>query len=91
MNIHALRGRLDELAVDVGRARRLVERDSSLAWTLDRIAGHVASIIGTVEPSAGELVAWTAPDDDQAVAEAIRIVDARSRRLRAQLGYREAA
>lgn len=91
MNVDALRQRLDELAVDVGRIRQRVAPETSLGWTLDRIARHIESLVLMVEPSAGEIAAIWAPGDDEAIHEAIRIVDARSRRLRERLGYRATA
>ena len=86
-----LRARIDELAAEVGRLRRRAEPESSLAHLADRLVGHVESLAAMVEPSAAELVAWTAPGDDEAVIEALRIVDDRRARLRVRLGYREAA
>lgn len=86
-----LRARVDELATEVARLRRYAEPETSLAFLADRMSGHVESLAAMLEPSAGELVAWTAPGDDEAVREALRIVDERRARLRARLGYREAA
>ena len=86
MDVSVLRARLDDLAEDVGRVRRRVEPETSLAWTLNRIAGHIQSVVLMVEPCAAEIAAWT-PEDEQAVEEAIREVDAKHRRLRERLGY----
>lgn len=86
----AFRARLDELAADVGRLRRRVEPDSSLAFLADRIARHVESLHLLTTPSAGEIVSTTYPGDDETVEEAIRLVDARSARLRGLLGSKAA-
>lgn len=84
MNARALRLRVDELAVDVGRLRRHAQPEST--HHLDRVAGHVAATHGMVNPSAAELVAWTAPGDEDAIAEALRVVDEEWLTLRGQLG-----
>lgn len=78
---HQLRVRIDDLADDVGRLRRRLEPESSAAHLGDRIACHVHAIAGYVHPTAGELAASYAPGQDDAVTEAIRIVDARYRSL----------
>jgi hypothetical protein len=84
VNDRALRLRLDELADDVGRLRRRFASNEN-AWTgdyiADRIAGHVESLVLMVEPSAAEIACCWAPGDDEAVDEAIRIVDERWDRL----------
>ncbi len=77
-----LSGLCEEAAVYVGRLRRRLEPDTSAAHIADRLAEIIESLAVLVEPSAGELVAWTAPGDEDAVAEALRIVDARQRHLR---------
>lgn len=89
--MNALRSRLDELAGDVGRLRQRLEPDTSLAHTADRIAGHVEALVLMVEPSAAEIAGVWAPGDDQAIGEAVRLVDNRHARLRHALGYRRAA
>lgn len=90
MHHTALHNRLTELATDVGHLKRCVPEGSSLEWRTERIAGHVEACIGMLEPSAAELAAWHAPGDDEAVTEAIRIVDARYRSLQQRLGSRPA-
>jgi hypothetical protein len=86
----ALTTRVWDLAGDVGRLRRRVEPDSSLAYLCDRIAGHVESLHCILTPSAGELVAFTAPGDEDAIAEALRVVDDRWHRLQSRLGRKAA-
>lgn len=85
----ALRNRIDELADDVGRLRRRFNSNPD-AWTgvyiADRIAQHVQAVHQLLEPTAAELAATTAPGDPEAVNEAIRIVDERSRKLGGRLG-----
>ncbi len=87
MDVAVLRRRLDELADDVGRARRWVDPETSLAWRLTRIAEHIESVVLMVEPSAAEIARMWSPADDQAVDEAIRVVGQKQRRLRERLGY----
>jgi hypothetical protein len=53
---------------------------------IDRIASHVEALALMLEPTAAQLAAWWAPGQEEAILEAIRIVDARSRRLRELLG-----
>lgn len=81
--------RLEELAADVGRLRRRFASNED-AWTgsyiADRIAGNVEALHCIITPSAGELVAWTAPGDEEAVEEAVRLVDEWWRQLRSRLG-----
>lgn len=84
----ALRLRLPELAGEIGRARLRVERDSSLAWTLDRIAGHVEALAWLLlEPTASEIVACTYPGDPECVDAALEHVDRRRAYWRGLLGY----
>jgi hypothetical protein len=80
-----LNTRIDALADDVGRLRRRVEPGSSLEHLAERLAGHVETLHLIVTPSAGELVAWHAPGDEEAIGEAIRIVDERWKRLQERL------
>jgi hypothetical protein len=89
---HVLRLRIDELAGDVGRLRRRFSSngDELSAHLADRIASHVEALHGIVMPSAGELVAWTAPGDEEAVEEALRLVDEWWRRLEHRLGKKTA-
>jgi hypothetical protein len=74
--------RLNELAADIGRLRRRYGPDH----ILERAACHVQTLSLMIEPTAGELVAWTAPGDSDAVIEAIKIKDDRHRRLLFLLG-----
>jgi hypothetical protein len=93
VNEHVLRLRIAELAADVGRLRRRFasnENGWTSAYIADRMAGHVEALHCLATPSAAELVAWTAPGDEDAIDEAIQIVDERWRRLRSLL-HREAA
>jgi hypothetical protein len=80
-----LNTRIDALADDVGRLRRRIEPGSSLEHLADRLVGHVETLHLIVTPSAGELVMWTAPGDEEAIGEAIRIVDERWKRLQERL------
>jgi hypothetical protein len=84
----ALRGHICELAADVGRLRRRLEPDSSLAQLADRIAGRILILDLLATPTAAELAATTAPGDDEALTEAIRIVDQRKLYLHSLLGAR---
>jgi len=86
VNAPALASRIDLLAADVGRLRRRVDPESSLVHLADRLASHIEALYVMVEPTAGELVAWTSPGDEQAAAAAIAHVDARWNRLRGVLG-----
>lgn len=89
MHHAALHNRLTELATDIGHLRRCVPEGSSLEWRTERIASHVEACIGMLEPTAAELARYWAPGCDQAVTEAIRIVDARYRSLQQRLGSRQ--
>lgn len=86
-----LRNRLDQLADDVGRLQRRVDPESSLHHVVALVACHVEALYGFVDPTAAELAAWTAPGDDQAVLEALRLVDVRTESLRHRLGIKAAA
>lgn len=78
-----LRGRINELAADIGRLRKRLD---ALTLTAEQIANHVETIAGFLEPTAAELANWHAPGDPIAIDEAIRIVDERANRLQKQLG-----
>jgi hypothetical protein len=82
---HALHNRLNELATDTGRLKRRLDPASGAYWISERIADHIEAITSMVEPTAAELAAWTAPGQDEAIAEAIAIVDARYRSLQQRL------
>lgn len=80
--------RVLELADDVGRFRRRLE---SLSFLAEEIARHVEVLARWHEPTAAEIVELHAPGDDDAVAEALRLVDERHAQLRRRLGYRDEA
>lgn len=86
MRQEALHNRLDQLASDVGRLRRRFEPESSDGWLCERIAGHIEALVVMLEPTASQLAATTAPGDQDAITEAIRLVDERHSQLRNQLG-----
>jgi hypothetical protein len=86
--VAVLLARVWELAEDVGRLGRRIDPDSSASFSVDRIASHVHAIDRMLRPTAAELVAWSAPGDDEAVDEALRIVDEQYRRLRQRMGGR---
>lgn len=75
---------VDRIAADVGRARRRVDRKSSLAFTLDRIAASMEGLDSMVRASAGELHRRGVPVD-----EAVAIVDQEGSQLRTALGLPE--
>jgi hypothetical protein len=85
MSSRDIHNRLDLLADDIGRLRRCVDPESSLGYTVDRIAGHIGAIHLIVHPSAGELAAQTAPGDPAAIDEAIRLVDEHWTRLQRRM------
>jgi len=78
--------RIDELAADIGRLRRRLDPESSSYWLGERIANHVESLDAMLRPSAGELVAWTAPGNHDAITAALQAVDNDRRRIQALLG-----
>lgn len=84
----ALVVRVWELAGDVGRLRRRVEPGSSLEHLCDRLSSNVAAIDIMLRPTAAELVAWNAPGDEEAIAEALRLVDDHWRLLQTRLGMK---
>jgi hypothetical protein len=86
--VAVLLARVWELADEVGRLSRRIDPDSSASFSVDRIASHVYAIDGMLRPTAAELVAWSAPGDDEAVDEALRIVEEHYRRLRRRMGGR---
>jgi hypothetical protein len=71
--------RIDLIAADIGRLRR--RQDAGSCHVLDRLVVNVQALAGMFEPTAGELANTAAPGDDQAITEAIRIVDDRARKL----------
>lgn len=85
----AIRYRLLELGRDVGVLRRRFtsnEHTWTGEWIADRIADHVETLDAMVSLSAGEIVACNAPGDDEAVEEALRIVEEREQMVRSKLG-----
>lgn len=76
---------VDRLAGDVGRARRRVDAESSLMFTIDRVAGGLELLDAMLRPSAGELVRRGMPVDD-----AIELVDRRAGTLAGLLGKKAA-
>jgi hypothetical protein len=91
VDIGVIQRRLDELAVDIGRLRRRLNGDKTVwtdldVWTLEKIGLHVLDLAGYTWPNAAELVARDAADDDAAIDEALRIVDARDLAFRLKLG-----
>jgi len=83
-----LRDRVYELAADVGRLRRRTEPETYTRHLVDRIAGYTQDLYLLVTPSAAELAAWTAPGDEDAITEAIKVVDQEWARLQQLLGVR---
>jgi hypothetical protein len=83
--------RLDELAADVGRLQR--HSSPEFACLVDRIAAHIEALDAMFHPTAAELFpllrAECAGDEELAVEEALRLVDARVTRLRRLLGVAE--
>lgn len=77
-----VQAKIDLLADDVGRLRRGLDPGSSLRHAADRLAGNLESLDLMFGASAGELVAWYAPGDPEAVDAALEIIDARARVLR---------
>lgn len=79
---------MDELARDVGRLRHHVDSDSYGGMLLSRIADRVETIDLIISPTAHELyidrLVLGVPEDD-AVADALACVDARTRTLQTLL------
>lgn len=82
VNMLALWTRIDQLADDVGRLRRIAKPESSLAHLADRLATHVEDLDCVTILTAGELVALGVRVDDALAAS-----DAHRDRLRRKLGY----
>jgi hypothetical protein len=90
----SLLDRVDLLAADVGRLRRRVEPESSLAHLVDRIGRHVETLDLMLRPCAAALAPelfGICGDEALAIDEALAWVDARARTMRSLLGIREAA
>jgi hypothetical protein len=85
MEAEALHNRINALADDIGRLQRHTQPDTSLAHLCDRLASHAQALHTFVTPSAGQLAAWYAPGDDQAVQGALETVDAWDRAFCARL------
>jgi hypothetical protein len=80
---------LNALAGDVGRLRRRLDRESYDGFLVGRIADHVETLDCLAGPTAAELAHVSATygvDDEEAVAGALEMVDARCRELRGLLG-----
>jgi hypothetical protein len=56
------------------------------AHIIQRAANHVEALALMLEPTAAQLAAWWAPGQEEAILEAIRIVDARYASLQRRLG-----
>lgn len=89
----AIRYRLLELARDIGRLRKRLAPapESSLAFALARIAGHVDALEAGLGPTAAELaheyvLITGRRAEDVAIEEALAVVDRRTREFRALLG-----
>jgi hypothetical protein len=85
---HVLLDRLDLLAADVGRLRRRLEPESSIAHLGDRLADHVETLDVILSPSAAELQRaffCECGDHDLALDEALAETDRRQRQLRVLL------
>jgi VIT1/CCC1 family predicted Fe2+/Mn2+ transporter len=84
-----LRRRVDALALDVGRLRRHLDGDTYAGFLAWRVANGIEAIDCLLEATAAELFRGNVAfglDDEEAVAEALATVDARSRTLRRALG-----
>lgn len=77
--MNAVSLRIDSIATEVGRLRRLTKPETSLFYCVDRLADHVEALDCMLEPSAGELSKLVD------VEEALAIVDARTSQLRSLL------
>jgi hypothetical protein len=87
------RAQLDEFATDVGRLRRRVEPESSLAHLAERIADRVEVLAAMVgEPAADLYRAYFCVCGDHALAldEDLAAVDRRSQDVRGLLGRKAA-
>jgi hypothetical protein len=89
VNAHALELRLDALVDDVGWLRRRLDPDSSAAHLAERIACRLLDVDSMLRPSAAEIAATWHPGDEDAISEAIRIVDSHDRERRHRLGLPE--
>lgn len=90
--VHAVRLRIDEIAREVGRLRRNMKPDSSLAYCTDRLAGYVETLDIMLSLSAAELYPLflvECGDDQVALEESLAVVDARAVELRRLLGEAE--
>jgi hypothetical protein len=91
VNAAALLAKLESAAREAGRFRRRVQDDPELSrfrHLADRLAGELEWALAMVEPTAGELTAWTYPGEPEAAAAAIDAVDARAVEVRRLLGDR---
>jgi hypothetical protein len=86
--------RIDDLARDVGRLRRLLEPRGYVGHLADRIAGHVETLDVMLAPSAAEILAanlWFCGDETVALEAVLEDADARAQHLRRLLGSGQAA
>lgn len=90
MNTAAVQGRLVELATDIGYLKRRAAPGSTIEFLAERLAGHVEALHNMVHPSAAEVVGMWAPGDEEAVDEAIHLMDEDWGRLKTLLRGRAA-
>jgi hypothetical protein len=75
---------INQLADDTGRLRRRTA-GSPLEHLVDRVAYQIEALYLLTTPTAAQLAACTAPGDEQAVTEAVRVADAGYRALQQRL------
>jgi hypothetical protein len=83
-----LRGRIDDLARDVGRLRRRLDAEGYDGFLVRSIADHVETLDVITQPTAHDLyIARLAfgVDEEEAVADAVADIDARRRQLQSLL------
>lgn len=80
----ALARRVEELATDVGRLRRVVPTDSRTWFLVERITEHARWLDVLTMPAAAELVSFGI-----AVERALTLVDDREALIRKRLGLKE--
>jgi hypothetical protein len=77
--MNAVRLRIDAIAVEAGRLRRLAKPETSLFFAVDRLADHVESLDAMLAPCAAESC------KEYGVEQALLFVDGRSAHLRSLL------
>jgi hypothetical protein len=85
----ALALRLEQLARDVARLRRLVEPTGYAGHLVDRLAEHVLTLDVMLAPTAAEIVRANleiGADDELAVEAALQDAERRDRKIRGLLG-----